>query len=113
MKLKHFITASIFLAIPTFLSMLFVAMIGFENLFGGGEFLKNIILGHADNTFITILMCSGLISISVILSTLLSITRHADKIDELDEAIFEAHKARRVYENATKRFAEKCLEVSK
>ena len=110
MKLKHFITASIILAIPAFLSILFVALIGFDNMVGGGEFLKNIISGHANDTFIAILMCSGVVSISVILSTLLSVTRHADKIDELDEAIFEANKARRAYEDATEKFVEKFVE---
>jgi TM2 domain-containing membrane protein YozV len=109
MKLKHFITASIILAIPSFFSMLFVALIGFDNMCGG-KCLKNIISGHANNTFIAILMCSGVVSISVILSILLSVTRHADKIDELDEAIFEAHKARRAYEDATEKFVEKFVE---
>lgn len=106
MKTKILIRAAIVLMIPTFLSCMLIGIIGIDYWLGASIFLKNVLSGAANEKFIAIICSTGVLSLSVIMTTLLVVSRHADKIDKLDDAISDCYKAKAKYEAATRKFAQ-------
>lgn len=102
MKTKTLLKISIFAALPMFFSTLMVTMIGIEWLINDtGHFAQLFLTGKFNQPFTVILFSSGVLSISIVLTSLLGLMRYADKLDKLDQAEASAWEAKRRYEAAT------------
>lgn len=103
---KALINISLLLSLPLLMSTLMLCMISFEwYLTGGNKFANLFLTGEFNRGFSCILFGSGLFSISMIIPTLLMVSRHANNIDRLEQAEIEANEEKVKYRRAAEKFA--------
>lgn len=103
---KGLIYISLWLCLPLLMSTLMLCMISFEwYLTGGHKFANLFLTGEFNRGFSCILFGSGLFSISMVVPTLLMLSRHASNIDRLEQAQIEAYDEKMKYRRAAEKFA--------
>ena len=102
MKLKKWIIASIIFLMLIFIVTLLLGSTAINHLLAPQtESLIKLLSTHFFDTTLAIILVVNIFGIAVVLATFFGISRLADKLDDLDNAIDEAFRAKRMYENAT------------
>jgi len=110
-RTKPWLTWSLIFMFPMFFMCLLFTGIAVEHFFGLGlhksTFIDAFVRNDTVSLILGILMLLNVIGVPVVMSTLLEISRKANKIDILDDAIYDMYSAKRKYEIATEELASK------
>lgn len=107
MRLKTWLRLSVVGILPAFFSVMMIAVIAMEWYLTGESKLAGLFLnGKFAVKFTMIFFSLGVLSLWFMMIAFGSTIRHADKIEDLDKAIYEANLAKRKYEAATRKIAE-------
>jgi len=102
MKMKTLVRVSFILLIPTLFSSLMLGIISAEWFFNETGYFANLFLsGKFNRGFCVVLFGVGTLAMAFVATTFMMLSRHTDKLDNLQEAEFELHEARRKYIAAT------------
>jgi hypothetical protein len=108
MKTKHWIYLSQVLLIPIFISTMMISMICGEWLLTNQSQLGTQILetGTFNKPVATILFGISVIGLSIVFVVFLILSKHANDIDRLEDAIHQHYLAKLKYNAATRKFVD-------
>lgn len=106
MKNSTLINLSLLLCIPIFFSSMLLCCIAFEWwMTGEGKLANWFLTGQFNRKFTLMFFGLTVLSASVIVPTLLMLSRHANALDDLDKAQREAYEEKMKYRRAAEKLA--------